>query len=72
MSEAIFITGLIISVLATIGFAVFAASQIRVRNEVKDIPMKFDEWKSQYRTKRFYFLLAQMGGLIIAFIGLML
>ena len=72
MSNIIFFAGLIITGLATIGLAVFAASQIRVRNEVKDIPIKFAEWKSQYRTRRFYFMLAQIGGLIIAFIGMML
>ena len=29
-----------------------------------------EEWKTQYRTKRWYFFIAQMTGIIIAIIGL--
>lgn len=65
-----FYTGLIIAGIATIALLFFRIRQSHKREEVKNMPLRLEEWKTQFRTKRWYFFIAQISGIIIAIIGL--
>lgn len=70
MSEILTITGIVIALGATLVLFVFGIRQWRMRRSVKDVPMRYDEWSAQYKTKRGYILIAQLIGIIISIIGL--
>lgn len=70
MSEILTITGIVIALGATLVLFVFGIRQWRMRRSVKDVPMRYDEWLAQYKTKRGYILIAQLIGIIISIIGL--
>lgn len=69
MSEILIITGIVIALGATLVLLVFGIKQQRIRQSVKDVPLRYNEWLSQYKTKRGYILIAQLTGIIIAIIG---
>lgn len=66
------ITGLVIALGATLVLFLFGIKQWNVRQSVKDIPMRYNEWLANYKTKRGYLLIAQLIGIIIGIIGLAL
>lgn len=70
MGDKLFYTGLIIAGIATIALLFFRIRQSHKREEVKNMPLRLEEWKTQFRTKRWYFFIAQISGIIIAIIGL--
>ncbi len=70
MSEILTITGIVIALGATLVLLVFGIKQWHLRQSVKDVPMRYQEWLAQYKTKRGYILIAQLIGVIIGIIGL--
>lgn len=70
MSEILIITGIVIALGATLVLLVFGIKQWYMRQNVKDVPMRYTEWLAQYKTKRGYILIAQLIGIIIGIIGL--
>lgn len=70
MGEILITSGIVIALGATLVLLVFAIKQWHMRQRVKDIPIRYNEWLTQYKTKRGYILLAQLAGIIIAIIGL--
>lgn len=70
MGDTLFYIGLIVTGLATFALLIFRIKQAHQREQIKNIPLRLEEWKTQFRTKRWYFFIAQMAGLIIAIIGL--
>lgn len=70
MREVLIITGIVIALGATLILMVFGIRQWHMRQSVKDVPMRYEEWLSQYRTKRFYIMIAQLVGVAIGIIGL--
>nr|QIM10805.1 hypothetical protein Muribac1_0140 [uncultured Muribaculaceae bacterium] len=70
MSEILIITGIVIALGATLVLLVFGIKQWHMRQNVKDLPMRYNEWLVQYKTKRGYILIAQLIGIIIGIIGL--
>lgn len=71
MNDTLFYIGLIIMGLATFGLLIFRIRQAHQREQIKNIPLRLEEWKTQFRTKRWYFFIAQMAGLIVALMSLM-
>lgn len=69
MSDILIITGLVIALGATFVLMVFGIKQQRIRQNVKDVPLRYQEWLAQYKTKRGYILIAQLIGVIIGIIG---
>ena len=69
MSEILIITGIVIALGATFVLLVFGIRQWRIRQSVKDVPLRYKEWLAQYKTKRGYILIAQLIGVIIGIIG---
>lgn len=69
MSEILIVTGIVIALGATLVLFVLGVRQWRVRQSVKDVPMRYKEWLARYKTNRGYILIAQLIGIIIAFIG---
>lgn len=69
MSEILIITGIVIALGATFVLMVFGIKQWRIRESVKDVPLRYQEWLTQYKTKRGYILIAQLIGVIIGIIG---
>lgn len=70
MSDFVFYLGLAVAIAASVWLAVFAIRQYPKQKAVQDVPMRYDEWKAQYHTKRWYIMLTQLAGVIIAIIGL--
>lgn len=70
MSEILIITGIVIALGSTLVLLVFGIKQWHMRQNVKDVPMRYKEWLAQYKTKRGYILIAQLIGIIIGIIGL--
>lgn len=70
MAEILIITGIVIALGATLVLLFFGIKQWHVRRRVKNIPMRYNEWLSHYKTRRGYILVAQLIGIIIAMIGL--
>lgn len=70
MSEILTITGIVIALGATLLLLLFAVKQWHMRQSVKDVPMRYKEWLTQYKTKRGYILIAQLIGIMIAIFGL--
>lgn len=70
MSEILIITGIVIALGATLVLLVFGIKQCHMRQNVKDVPMRYNEWLAQYKAKRGYILIAQLIGIIIGIIGL--
>lgn len=70
MSEILIITGIVIALGATLVLLVFGIKQWHMRQNVKDVPMHYNEWLAQYKAKRGYILIAQLIGIIIGIIGL--
>lgn len=71
MKDILFYTGMVIVLAATIALLVFAVKQNALRRQVKDIPLRYEEWRANYRTRRWYYCIAQIAGIVIAIIGLM-
>lgn len=69
MSEILIVTGIVIALGATLVLFVLGVRQWRVRQSVKDVPMRYKEWLARYKTNRDYILIAQLIGIIIAIIG---
>lgn len=69
MSDILIITGLVIALGATLVLLVFGIKQQRIRESVKDVPLRYQEWLAQYKTKRGYILIAQLIGVVIGIIG---
>lgn len=55
---------------ATLMLLVFGIRQWHMRQQVKGVPMHYNEWLARYKTRRGYILIAQIIGIIIALIGL--
>lgn len=70
MSEILVITGLVIALGATLVLMIFGIKQWHMRQRVKDIPMRYNEWLANYKAKRGYILIAQIIGIVIGIIGL--
>ena len=70
MSEFVFITGIVIALGATLMLLYFGIKQWYVRRHVYDVPMRYNEWLTHYKTGRGYILIAQLIGIIISIIGL--
>lgn len=70
MSKVLIITGIVIALGATLVLFIFGIKQWHMRESVKDVPMRYNEWLAQYKTKRGYILIAQLMGVIIGIIGL--
>ncbi|GEM_PF-3358566 len=49
---------------------VFAIKQWHMRQSVRNVPLRYNEWLARYKTKRGYILIAQLIGIIISIIGL--
>lgn len=69
MSEILIVTGIVIALGATLVLLFYGIKQWQMRQRVKDIPMRYNEWLSRYKTKRGYILIAQLIGVIIGIIG---
>lgn len=72
MSNFLIIAGITIALGSTLLLLVFAIQQWHRKEDVKDMPVRYNEWLSQYKTKRAYILIAQLAGIIIGMIGLYL
>lgn len=70
MGDKLFYTGLIITGFATITLIFFRIRQSHKREEVKNMPLRLEEWETQFRKKRLYFFIAQMLGIAVAILGL--
>ena len=70
MREILTITGIVIALGATLVLFVFGIKQWHLRQSVKDVPIRYQEWLAQYKTIRGYILIAQLIGVIIGIIGL--
>ena len=70
MREILTITGIVIALGATLVLLVFGINQWLLRQSVKDVPIRYQEWLAQYKTIRGYILIAQLIGVIIGIIGL--
>lgn len=69
MSEILIVTGIVIALGATLVLLFYGIKQWQMRQRVKDIPMRYNEWLSRYKTKRGYILIAQLIGVVIGIIG---
>lgn len=70
MAEILIITGIVIALGATLMLLVFGIKQWHLRQQAKDVPMRYQEWLAQYKAKRGYILIAQIIGIAIGIIGL--
>ena len=70
MSEILIMSGIVIALGATLVLFVFGIKQWHMRQRVKDIPARYQEWLSQYKTNRGYIMIAQLIGIVISIIGL--
>lgn len=70
MSDILITTGIVIALGATLMLLVFTIKQWHMRQSVRNVPLRYNEWLAQYKTKRGYILIAQLIGIIISIIGL--
>ncbi len=70
MSDILITTGIVIALGATLMLLVFAIKQWHMRQSVRNVPLRYNEWLARYKTKRGYILIAQLIGIIISIIGL--
>lgn len=70
MDNILFYTGLTVSVAASVALLCFSIKQSRTKAQIKHFPLRYEEWQARYRARRWYYLIAQIAGIIIAIAGL--
>ncbi len=70
MTDFLFYFGLGLFAVSSIALCFWRIRQYHVRDRIKDIPQRYDEWKASYTVRRWYFYIAQAAGIVIAIIGL--
>ena len=66
----LFYIGIAVVILAYIPRFMLASWMIKQKNEYAKIPMKMDEIKAKYRTRRWILFIVQALGIVLALIGL--
>lgn len=70
MTDILFYFGLALFAISSIALCFWRIKQYQLRDQIKDIPKRYEEWKARYAVRRWYFYIAQAAGIIIAIIGL--
>lgn len=70
MSDIMVIAGFVIALGATLVLLIFGIKQWQMRQSIKDVPMRYNEWLANYKAKRGYILIAQLIGIVICILGL--
>ncbi len=67
--SALFYIGIILVFLSFIPLFLLNGKMLKEKKEYEQLPLKMKEFEADYRQKRFYLMLFQLGGIVIAIIG---
>lgn len=69
--SVLFYIGIVLVFLSFIPWFYLNGKMLRDRKEYERMPLKLQEIQARYKRNRFYLMLFQLGGIIIAIIGLL-
>ncbi len=69
--SALFYIGIIMVFLSFIPWLLLSSKMMRDKKEYEQLPLKMKEIEADYKRKRFYVMLFQLAGIIIAIIGVL-